>query len=324
MLLTILIGIFIFLAFLILKPYIGYIIFAVLLALISFPLYKKLKSKVRNKNLAAIILILSMLLLVVIPSIFVTFELFNQVKDVFLNIQVSGIEKIPEEVYSLTGVDIKENLKLLTSDIVSYALSNIVMLTKLVTRLLVGIFIMVFTMFYLYIDGENISEKIKRMMPLHKRHQEYLISHVHNIVNALLIGIFFTALVQGVLGGLGFFLFGFNNAIFWGFVMMFLSIIPFLGPHFVYIPASLFLMYKGNFWAGIGLLLYSLIIVSNLDNIIRAKIVGFKVKIHPLIIILGVIGGIGFMGIIGMILGPLVLALFFELVKVYNLVRKKK
>jgi len=320
--LIIVVAVFCLLAFLVLKPYLDYIIFSAILVLVSFPLYKKLKSKL-NRHVSAIIIIVFILLLVVVPTIFVSFELFQQARGVFSSMQ-PNIEKISEKLYLLTGIDLKENIKLLTSNIVSYVLTNIFTLTKVVSRIFIGVFILLFTMFYLYIDGERIVEWIKKLMPLNKKRQQHLFNHANQITQALILGIFFTALIQGILGGLGFFIFGIHNAIFWGVVMMFLSIIPFLGPYFVYVPASLFLMYKGNILAGIGLLVYSIILVSNLDNLIRSRIVRFKVKIHPLIIILGVVGGIAFMGISGIILGPLILALFLELVKVYNLAKKWK
>ncbi len=320
--LIILVSVFGLLAFLVLRPYLDYIIFSAILVLVSFPLYKKLKSKL-NRYVSAIILIVFILLLVVVPTVFISFELFQQARGVFSSIQ-PNIEKISEQLYLHTGIDLKENIKLLNSNIASYVLTNIFTLTKAISKLFVGVFILLFTMFYLYIDGERITEWIKKITPLNKKCQYYLFNHANQITQALIIGIFFTALIQGVLGGIGFFLVGIHNAIFWGFVMMFLSVIPFLGPYFVYIPASLFLMYKGNILAGIGLLVYSIILVSNLDNLIRSRIVRFRVKIHPLIIILGVVGGIAVMGISGIILGPLILALFLELVKVYNLEIKGK
>lgn len=312
------------LSFLMLRPYLTYIIFSAILALVSFPLYKRIKSKLKNRHLSAILLILVMLVLIIGPTFFLISKLFVQAEAIFTNIKGSGIEKFSEKFYSLTGIDITENIKLLTSDIVSFTLTNFFTLTRTVTRLIVGIFIMLFTMFYIYIDSGEITEKMKKLIPLKEKYKDYLITHTYNITQALLLGIFLTALIHGIFGGIGFLIFGVKNAIFWGFVMAFFSLIPFLGPHFVYIPASLFLMYKGNFFAGIGLLIYGIVIVGNLDNIIRPKIVRFRVKIHPLIIILGVIGGLGLMGVAGMVLGPLILALFIELVNVYSLVRKER
>ncbi len=320
--LLILVAVFGFLAFLIFRPYLNYIFFAVILVFVTFPLYKKLKSKLKSRILSASILLICMLLILVIPSFFITFKLFIQVKEIFTNLQVTQLEAIGEKISTFTGINVKENIANLSSNIISYVVSNIFKLTRAVANLLIGLFIMMFTMFYLYLDGERIAGEIKRMMPLSKKYQDYLFNKTYQVMQAILLGIFFTAIMQGFFGGIGFYLFGISNSLFWGFVMMFFSLIPFLGPHFIYIPASLFLMYKGNIWTGIVLLIYGIIIVSNLDNLIRPRIVRIKAKIHPLTVILGVIGGISLFGIVGMVLGPLILALFIELVKVYNLAKK--
>ncbi len=317
--LLILVAIFGFLAFLILRPYLNYIFFAAIITFVSYPLYKKLRSKLKSRILSASILLVCMLLILVIPSLFVTLKLFAQAKEIFVNLQAAQLENFAEKISSLTGVDVRENIVNLSSNIISYTVSNIFKITRAVANIIIGLFILMFTMFYLYVDGEKITAEIKRLIPLSRKYQDHLINRTYNVMQALLLGIFATAFIQGLFGGIGFFLFGISNAVFWGFVMTFFSLIPFLGPHFIYIPASLFLMYKGNMWAGIGLLVYGIIIVSNLDNVIRPKIVRIKARIHPLIVILGVIGGIALMGIVGMVLGPLILALFLELVKVHNM-----
>lgn len=320
--LIILVLLFGFLAFLILRPYLNYIFFAAIITFVTYPLYKILRSKLKSRILSASILLISMLLILVIPSFFITYKIFIQAKDIVLSLQATQLEKIAEKIYLSTGLDVKENIASFSSNIISYTFSNIFKFTRAIAKLVVGSFVLMFTMFYLYLDGERIASEIKRLIPLSKKYQDYLVSHTYHVMQALLLGIFSTALIQGFFGGLGFFLFGIPNVIFWGFVMAFLSLIPFLGPHFIYIPASLFLMYKGNVWAGIGLLIYGLIIVSNIDNVVRPKIVRIRAKIHPLTVILGVIGGIALFGIVGMILGPLILALFIELVKTYNLAKK--
>ena len=318
--LLILVVVFLVLAFLVLRPYLDYIIFSIILVIVSFPLYRKLKSKL-NRHVSAVILIVFLLGLVIVPIMFVSVELFQQARGVISNLQ-PNIENLSERLHVLTGIDIKENLQSLSSNVIS--LTNIFTLIKTVSKILIGIFILLFSMFYFYLDGERVIEWIKKITPLRKENQYYIFNHANQVTRALIIGIFFTALIQGFMGGLGFFIFGIPNAVFWGVVMMFLAILPFVGPYFAYIPASLFLMYKGNILAGAGLLIYSLILVSYLDDVIRSRIVRFKMKIHPLIIIFGVIGGIAFMGISGIILGPLILAIFLELVKVYNLTNKGK
>lgn len=312
------------LSFWIIMPYLSYIFFAAIIVFISFPLYKKLRSKLKNKALTASIIIACIFILFIIPIFFMIFEMFVQVKDIFTNLQVVHLENIAEKISSFVGFNVSDSLTNFSSNIISYVVSNIFKLTRAVANLFIGLFIMVFTMFYLYVDGEIITSKIKKMIPAGKKYQDYIINHAYQVMQALLLGIFATAFIQGIFGGIGFVIFGMPNAIFWGFVLAFASLIPFLGAHIVYIPASIYLMYKGNVLAGTGLLIYSIIVVSNLDNFIRPKIVRTRIKIHPLVVILGIIGGIAVFGVVGMILGPLVLSLFLEMLNIYKLIKKRR
>lgn len=312
------------LSFLILKPYLSYIFFAAILAFISFPIYKKLKSKLKNRLLSASIMIVFIFILLVIPSLFMTFDLFVQVKDIFSNLQSTHLEAIGEKISSMVGFNVTDSIANFSSNIISYIVSNIFKLTRAVADLFIGLFILFFTAFYLYLDGERIVLEIKKLIPLKRKYQDYLFNHMYSVIQALIFGIFVTAIIHGILGGIGFAIFGIQNAVFWGFAMAFISLIPFLGPHLIYIPASIYMMYKGNAIAGTGLLIYGIIIVSGLENFIKPKIVRIRAKVHPLIVILGVIGGIAVFGFAGTILGPLVLAIFLEMINVYKMMKKEK
>ena len=131
------------------------------------------------------------------------------------------------------------------------------------------------------------------------------------------------AIIQGLLGALGFFIFGVPLPLLWGVIMAFLALIPALGTGLVWFPASLILFLNGFFQGsdslmikGLLLLLYSITIVGTIDNILKPKLVGSKAKIHPLIIFVGIFGGLIFFGVWGVILGPLFLSMtsvFIEL-----------
>jgi len=130
---------------------------------------------------------------------------------------------------------------------------------------------------------------------------------------------------QGVIGAIGFIIFGVGSPIFWGMMMAIFALIPFLGTAIIWVPASLILLIKGflsnNGWMigkGIGLFLYGLLIVSTLDNIIKPKLIGHKGKIHPAVVLLGILGGLNLFGFIGIFIGPIILAVFIALSKVYS------
>lgn len=325
----VLIIIFGFLSFLVLKPYLNYIIFAAILVFLTYPIYKKLKLKLGRKSLSAIILIALMILIVFIPIFYISTTLFFETRNVFQGLssfEFSKLQNLENKISNLTGMklNVTEDIQSISINLgetaVSYVMNNIPQLTKTVANIFIGFTVMIFSMFYLYVDGENIKNQLIEMFPFKKKYRTQFFSQIYKINQALFLGIFLTALIQGIIAGIGYFLFHVPNPVFWAFVTIIISIIPMLGAPWVYVPLSLYLVYNGSLLAAIGLFLYCLILVSQLDNFIRPRIVRISSgsSIHPLIIILGVIGGVAIFGFAGVIIGPLILTFSVEILKIYK------
>ena len=133
----------------------------------------------------------------------------------------------------------------------------------------------------------------------------------------VVFGFVITAALQGLFGALGFLIFQLSSPLVWGLIMMILALIPFLGPALVWFPIGVIQLISGNLFSGIGLLLYGAIIISSIDNIVRPKIISYKSNIHPLLILLGVVGGLKLFGFIGIVIGPVVLVFLMTILKLY-------
>ena len=183
-------------------------------------------------------------------------------------------------------------------------------------------------MFYSLKDGGAMVEKLEGYIGSHPG-VSYLKSRLREILRGVVLGYLMVALIQGVLGGLTFFLFGIPSPFFWGVVMAFLALIPYLGTGLVWIPASAIFFLNGIFQnsnvlilKGISLFLVGLVVISGIDNLLRPKLMGRKAKIHPLVILLGLLGGVFFFGPAGVIIGPLVLSLLILAVEFYAAANK--
>ncbi|MBI2005528.1 MAG: AI-2E family transporter [Candidatus Aenigmarchaeota archaeon] len=322
-----------FVSFLILKPFLTYVLFSIILTVVSYPLYEKIKSTVRFAPLSAIIIILSIIIIIIAPSIYLTITIFTQTRDIITNIgaaEFTGLQNIEDNLERLFGMDFNFATPLrvwildLSSTTRSFIIGNIITFTRTVVNFLAGTILMLFIMFYLFIDGRRLVDQIKRQLPIEDKHKDYLFTRAYQTIQGLFLGLFLTAVMQGILAGLGYLIFGMSNVILLGFLTGVFSLIPFLGPPVVYIPASLFLLLQGNLFGGLGLLLYGLLLISNVDNFVRPLVVRFRAKVHPLYVILGVIGGVAFLGLSGIVIGPLVLSLFQEVLEVYQLSKKKR
>ena len=321
-----------FVSFLILRPFLTYVLFSIILTIVSYPLYEKIKSKIRFAPLAAIVVIILIILVIIVPSLYLSIKVFSQAGDIITNIgatDFSNLQNAENKFERYFGVDLNfaEILRVgildLSSTIRSYIIGNIVTFTRTVVNFLAGVVLMFFIMFYLFIDGKRLVQQVKRELPIEEKYKDHLFNRAYQTIQGLFLGLFLTAVLQGALAGIGYLIFGMSNVILLGFLTGILSLVPFLGPPVVYIPASLFLLSKGNLFGGLGLLLYGFLLISTIDNFVRPSLVRFRSKVHPLYVILGVVGGVALVGFSGIIIGPLILTLFQEVLEVYQLTRKR-
>ena len=303
------------------KPYITTIISAVLLTYIFYPLYNKIKIGVRSENLASFLTTLIIVLIIFIPLIFAANALINQSIDFFYKVKeidVTTFESFLSRYFN-GHIDVQESFKdILNKVALSIAKETSDFVVALPRRIL-QFFAMIFMMFYMFKEGPSIIERIEGHIPIKESHKKHIAKKFSGVVYASLYGLVLTAFIQGTVGAIGLWIFGVPSPILWGLIMIILSMLPFVGASFVWLPASLYKIFTNDTFSGIGLLLYGLLIVSTIDNIIRPKIVGAKGKIHPVLVLLGVLGGIPVFGFLGIILGPLILAIFNVFLEIYIL-----
>jgi predicted PurR-regulated permease PerM len=168
-------------------------------------------------------------------------------------------------------------------------------------------------------------EKLKKIMPLKLHHQKQVFQQLDETTYAIIYGSLLIAAVQGAAGALGFFIFGVSSPVAWGVMMAIFALLPFIGTAIIWLPVTAVMIVQGlstnspNITLkGIGLLLYCAIIVSSMDNVLKPHIIGKKARIHPVLVLLGVLGGLAFFGFVGFIIGPLILAVFMTFLDIYE------
>jgi predicted PurR-regulated permease PerM len=181
--------------------------------------------------------------------------------------------------------------------------------------------LMIFSMYYFFKDGELIIENIKRLIPLTANQINVTFKQLREVIQATMYGGLVVAMIQGLLGGILFAIIGIPSAVFWGAIMAFLSIIPFLGAFIIYIPAGLILILSGSFVKGLVVIIIGSIVISQIDNLLRPYLISGRTSLHPLLLFFAILGGIYLFGILGLVLGPLIAAVFIIILKIleYNL-----
>jgi predicted PurR-regulated permease PerM len=181
------------------------------------------------------------------------------------------------------------------------------------------IFVMFFTMFYFFRDGEALVKRIKYLVPIRADYEEMISSRFLLISRATVMVTVLIGVTQGTIGALALLIFGVKLWLLWGFIMIILSLIPLMGAWMVLIPAGIIQIIIGNTGQGIGIILTSLLFVSTVDNFIRPRLVGKGAKLHDLVIFFSSLGGIAVFGPLGFIVGPVIAALFVAVLDIYGL-----
>lgn len=174
-----------------------------------------------------------------------------------------------------------------------------------------------FTLFYLLIEGKNLVDRIVYLVPLKNQHKKILIEKFVSITRATAKGALIIAMIQGSIGMALFLLLGVPSAFILGIFMMFASLVPMFGAGLVWFPTAMVLFLTGNIWQGWVVLAIGGGIISTIDNFLRPKLVGKDTQMHPLIVFFATLGGIGIFGFLGLLLGPIIVALFISLWDIY-------
>lgn len=317
-----------YLAFILIKPYFGFVVLALIFAYIFNPLYKVFYRYNKRKNLSSAIVTVFVLLLLIIPTVFLVSKMISQASSTIKSVSKGSsiysefqIDLLSEKLSGLTGMEI--NLEAYLEYVLTRAGKFILedkapALINHAADIIIGVFIMFFIMFYVFRGGRGFYEEIKELIPLKRHYKIKLFSEIENMLHAVLFGQVVTSIVQGVLCGIGLYVAGVPNALFWTFITILIGFIPFIGTPVVFVPASVYLMLHEQVGAGIGLLVYGFIIVMNIDNVIKPKIIGSRANVHPVLVLLGVIGGLKVFGFIGLLVGPIIMSLLIIFLRIYS------
>lgn len=294
------------------------ILAGLILSYVFYPVYRWVFTRTRMKTTSALLVTLFIFLMLILPTIFLGLRLWKEAPEasVKINQYVNSLGDVDPKLEAVITNTIGKGVDNFFNQVPKWALAF--------PAISLHLFIVFFLMYYLFKDGEGLIDNIKRSLPLKKQRQDALIAQFGQVTYAVIYGTVVIAIIQGILAGIGFYLFGIPSPVIWGLVTFVASLIPLLGPFVVWLPASALLMLTGYYSGdnivllrGVGLFLYGLLLVSGIDNIIKPKIIGRKANIHPALVFLGIIGGVNFFGIVGIIVGPVIMAMFKTALETY-------
>ncbi|MBI2124441.1 AI-2E family transporter [Candidatus Pacearchaeota archaeon] len=330
------------LAFYIARPFLLALLTGGIIAYLSNPLYNKALKRVKNKNVAALIVTVLVILLITVPFLMVlgliskeayhTYTSLSQqnlgtnfMSMVCKNEDLSACKSLKSILRLLPEDNMDYYLQATVEKITGFILNNVSKFLASIPYVLLNLFVMVFVIFYSLRDGSALASSIKSALPLKERNKQEILDRFHNITYGVFYGNITVAIVQGILGIIGFIVLGVPSPVLWGFVMMLFALVPYFGSAIIWLPAALNLIFTGYLQSdsslmtrGVILIGYGVLVISTIDNILKPKLIGSKAKIHPILVLIGVLGGLSLFGLIGFILGPLMLALLMTFIDIYK------
>lgn len=315
-------GLFI-LAIMIVKPVAMSILFGILLAYILYPVYKWVLSKLKNENLSALLICAGLIAIILFAGWLIFSSLASQAVDLYFSLQNTDLANIVSEILpnflsSELSSNLAGSLNSFISNLLASSLSKFTSFILNLPIIMLQLFIVVFVFFFSLRDGKKGVEYVKSLSHLGKETQEKFFKQFKDITNSVLLGQIVIGIAQGIIAGIGYFIFGVPNALILTILTMFVGIIPLIGPWLVWLPVNVYLFIIGRTGAGIGLLIYGLVIISWIDVFIRPLMVSRKTEINSAIVIIGMLGGLFVFGILGLIIGPLVLAYVLLVIELYR------
>lgn len=301
---------------------------------ILYPLYSwLLKTWAGRETLASLMTLLLSLVIIVVPLIFLLGLIADQAIQVTEQVTPwieTQLEKSGQAQYTTASWlpyaehlepyrdKISAKLAELAGSTGLYLASGLGKLSEGTLSFFLNLFIMLYAMFFFLISGPQLIKTIMGYAPLTHADKQKMLQVGLSVSRATVKGTLIIGVIQGALGGLGFAVAGIEAAVFWGAVMAVLSILPGIGATLIWAPAVAYLLISGETLAGFGLLVWSAGVVGTIDNFLRPLLVGRDTEMPDLLILLSTLGGIGIFGVSGIVLGPILAALFMTVLAIYS------
>ena len=326
------------LTFFIFQPFLAPLILAGAFAILLHPLYVRIGRALGNwPSLASLFTVLISVVCILIPLGVIGTQIGIETAGLYLNIvDGNGREEIASSVLALeewivgyvpaaAGMTEKlsGNISVYVEQGLSWLIQHLGTAFSGIASLFLSLFIFFIALYFFLRDGVVFKKTLIRFSPLEDSYDEIVSSKVVLAVNSVIKGNLTIALIQGLLTGIGFTVFAVPNSVLWGTVAAIAALIPGIGTGMVFIPTIMYMLATGHSGSAIGLTIWGVLAVGMIDNFLGPRLIGSGIKLHPLLVLLSVLGGITLFGPIGIFLGPLSLSLLFAFLSIYADIAKR-
>lgn len=319
---VVLLGLLTYFVYLIFQPFLAPLTWAVVLVVFFRRLHEALQQRIRSPNLAALASTLTLTVLFIVPMLFVFTLVAGQAIAVTQRLVDEwrlglGWRALSAWVERLPLQRLPIEIKL--QDLRDFAAQNIRQwglsiaehggtLAQNIVGVTVDVLVTLLASFYLFRDGAALMRLLRAVVPLDPDYRERLLAITENVLFASVLSSFAVAAVQGALGGMAFWIVGIPAAVMWGLLMMFAAFIPIVGAALVWGPAALYFLFTADYVKAAILIFAGIFVVGAVDNILRPLLISGRVELNGLLVLISVVGGLGAFGLVGIVLGPVLIA----------------
>jgi predicted PurR-regulated permease PerM len=321
----------------VMQPFLAIIILGAVVSSLFYPLYHALIRRFKIRPWMASLTTCTLIFFILfVPIVFFVSSLAQQAYGVY---QMARTAVISEQItmvlndtqvlekanaylvrfnFELTGDEIKSAATEIIRYIAGFLYDQSKVIASNTLNFVVNFILVLMVCFFLLIDGERLSAFVVDLSPLPAQQESMLIAKFKEMSGVILLVNGIGGAIQGIVGGLLFWSMGFQSAFLWGVIMGLLAFLPILGIGLVFLPAALFLFLKGNVSGAIILIIVYGVLSGGTEYLLKPRLVGQRMKMHPLLVFFAVIGGLKLFGILGIIYGPLIVTAFLTLAEIYR------
>jgi predicted PurR-regulated permease PerM len=307
------------------QPYFTLLAFGGVLAVLANPLQKRLVAATGSDMVSALASVFVIAFVVLVPVSYFLASLSLELISVAGGIRdVLGTTSVAQFLERVLPVAFHDQIPVVMNESVALARSLMETLSAGLFNLFSNVFGMFFSFivvlistYYLLKDGKRIKRELLALSPLGDEHDEAVFRRIFTAVEAVMGGMFVVGIIKGVASGIVYWIFGVPAPVFWGLMTGLASLLPLVGSSLISVPATLYLFLMGNIPGGIALGILA-VLIGAIDNLLQPKLVESRTDIHPLLILLSILGGLQFYGFAGFVLGPLTLSVTIALIDIYK------
>jgi predicted PurR-regulated permease PerM len=316
-----------YLAYLIFEPFLSSLAWAGVLVVVSYPAYDWLARR-WGATTAAVAATVGVTLILIVPTLLVMASFVRQGVDAVQQIQLqvaNGHFRWVNDFWSRMQVrfpeagleDLGASLRHYGQMAAGFVATRLGEVIKHAAVFVFHLFVIILAMFYLFRDGAAMVERLRQILPFELTHRQRMIEDARSLIFASVTSSLVAAAAHGLLGGVGFAVAGIKSPVFWGVMMAFLSFVPLVGSALIWVPVTISLIAGGHPVRGILLMLFCAVIVSSVDNVVRPWMISGRAEMGGLMVFISVLGGIAAFGLLGVVLGPIIVAATASLLELY-------